>query len=104
MSSALRANSRANLITVSRPMPVKRSCHAGVNERVLVVVARRVGALEAAAHAALGHQQVEGGGHQYLAVRGGDAPHRHAARTVGVAASGTPLAKSSNSTWTTASD
>ena len=53
-------------------------------QRVLVVVARRVGALEAAAHAALGYQQVEARGYQYLAaVRGRDAPHRHAARDGG---------------------
>src|SRR5215831_14706790 len=33
-------------------------------QRVRVVVARRIGALEAAADAALGYQQVEGGGYQ----------------------------------------
>src|SRR5579872_4224901 len=51
--------------------------------RVRVVVARRVGALEAAADAALGHQQVESGGYHYLAFVGGNAPHRYAAHDNG---------------------
>src|SRR5689334_13176932 len=50
---------------------------------VLVVVARRIIALEAAADAALRYQQVKAGGYQYLAFRSGEAPHRHAARDGG---------------------